>query len=100
MVTHIKVETETLDLLKKRKQELGLRSMDAVIRQLLGVRLGEEDHRAQGSQRRHRLREEPEEDEEEKKERVPQLLSFEILDGKPDALKWFTGLKEEPLQWT
>ncbi len=32
--------------------------------------------------------------------RVPQVLSYELLAQEPAALKWFTGLKADTLDWT
>lgn len=39
-----------------------------------------------------------EEEEVQRGEKIPQLLSYEVLAREPQALKWFTGLKEGPLK--
>jgi hypothetical protein len=96
MTTTIQVFVQTADLLKERKQQLGLSSLDAVINHLLRHQLAprDDDVVAGGRQKRSRA---PQEDVVE--ERVPQLLSYAALRSEPKALKWFTGLKTPELNW-
>lgn len=79
---------------------MGLASLDAVIQYLLQGTMVEEEANAR-SKKRQKSRSAVEDEEEEWEEKkIPQLLSYEILAREPQALKWFTGLKEGPLNWT
>jgi hypothetical protein len=84
-------------MLKQRKTLLGAKSMDEVLERLLVDNQGDggADVVARASRKRARLAEDDEEN-----EKVPQLLSYEILAREPAALKWFTGMKEQALNWT
>jgi len=97
MATHVKVSHRVKAMLKQKKTELGAKSVDDVLERLLIDSQDEEGAGvvARASRKRARLAEENEED-----EKVPQLLSYEILAREPAALKWFTGMKEAALNWT
>ena len=97
MATSVKVSHRVKAMLKERKTELGAKSVDDVLERLL---LDSQDERGAGgvagaARKRARLAED-----EEENEKVPQLLSYEILVREPAALKWFTGMKEDVLNWT
>jgi hypothetical protein len=97
MATSVKVSHRVKAMLKERKTELGAKSVDDVLERLL---LDSQDERGAGgvagaARKRARLAED-----EEENEKVPQLLSYEILVREPAALKWFTGMKEAALNWT
>lgn len=93
----VEVSAATRDLLKKKKAELGVKSMEDAILHLLGEPPSDEEGGADVVVHRKRARVVGKEEEEDK---VPQLLSYEILAREPKALKWFTGMKEEALNWT
>jgi hypothetical protein len=97
MKTSVEVKASTRALLKLKKEELGLKSADEVIAHLLGQpdRVVDADDVVLARRKRSRVADEEEED-----KRVPQLLSYEVLAREPAALKWFTGMKEQALNWT
>ena len=97
MATTIKVSHRVKAMLKERKEALGVRSVDEVLERQLTESQEEVGAGTAAGVRRKRVRR-AEEEEEEK--RVPQLLSYEILVREPAALKWFTGMKEQALNWT
>ena len=96
MKASVEVKTSTRDLLKQKKEELDLRSVDEVIVHLLGQRDGEVD--ADGGERAGRKRGRAAEEEEEN-ERVPQLFSFETLVQEEKTIKYFTGLNQTCMDW-
>lgn len=98
--TSIMLKKETRDLLKKKKKQLGLASLDAVIQHLLQEATVEEEANARGRKRQKTSNAVEDEEEELAEKKVPQLLSYDILALEPKALKWFTGLNEGPLNWT
>ncbi len=97
MSTHVKVSHRVKAMLKERKKELGLRSVDEVLERMLAESQEGADADVVVVARRKRARVA---DEEEEDARVPQLLTYEILAREPAALKWFTGMNERALNWT
>jgi len=97
MATTIKVSHRVKAMLKERKETLGLKSVDEVLERQFIESQDEVGAAAAAGVRRKRARKA---DDEEEHKRVPQLLSYEILVREPAALKWFTGMKEQALNWT
>jgi hypothetical protein len=96
MKASVEVKASTRDLLKQKKEDLGVRSVDEVIVHLLGQREGEVD--ADGGERAGRKRARAAEDNEEN-DRVPQLFSYETLVQEEKAIKYFTGLNQSCMEW-
>lgn len=96
MTTHVKVSTSTHTALKNAKERLGLKSVDDVIVHLLAYLRDDSDLRRDDSVRRKRSRDAEEDVEEEK---VPQLISYDVLTREAKAVKWFTGMKQEAFDW-
>ena len=95
--TSIELHASTRDPLKERKKLLGLGSMDEVVIYLLDNCPVDGGPGAAGGVAGKRARSVRQNDEDE---RVPQLLHYEILARQPKVLKWFTGLKQQALDWT
>ena len=83
-------------MLKQKKEQLGLRSLDEVILNLLGQHDRVVGAVVDEGARRKRARVA---EEEEENVRVPQLFSYETLAQEEKAIKYFTGLKQPCMDW-
>ena len=96
MKASVEVKASTRDLLKQKKEELGLRSVDEVLVHLLGQRDGgvDTDSGEGAGRKRGRAAEEDEEN-----DRLLQLFSYETLVQEEKAIKYFTGLNQSCMNW-
>jgi hypothetical protein len=88
MTTHVKVSRAVHDMLKEKKEELGLRSVDAVVQHFLSGSQdeGEEDPPLNGAG------EDAGEPVKRRKINVqPPLYSLELLSERPGMLEYYTG---------
>ena len=87
-VTHVEVSIETREKLKEKKEELGLRSVDAVVQHFLA---GSQD---EGEEESSSSSEGDDDGEPVKRRRIDvreALYSLEILDERPGMLEYYTG---------
>ncbi len=94
--TSVDVEEVDHGELKKLKAVLGLKTMGEVVHMLVDHYLGRGP--ASGSDGDDGERVAMEEDDKEAREKV-QLLSYELLKDEPKAIKYFTGLSKECMDW-
>lgn len=96
MATTIQVNKDTVKRLKKLKEELGAKSVDAVIHKLLGLEGdGDEDAGASSAN-------EDDDDGEARRKKYQhekQFFSYEELAKEDAAMKYYTGLKPMARLW-
>ncbi len=82
--------------MKSLKDKLGLKTMSDVVRLLLDHYQGRgQAKRGDGDDGEGR----PMEEEEDEDTFLPQLISYALLAREPKAIKYFTGLNEECMDW-
>jgi predicted CopG family antitoxin len=96
MATTIQVDKDTAKRLKKLKEELGAKSMDAVIHKLLGL---DSDGDEAGSVSSANEKDDDGEARHKKHQHEKQFFHYEDLVKEDAAMKYYTGLKPMARLW-